>query len=112
MLFRSDDDILALSFEKNSKRLPNLHGAKLIHAYAALYDITVDFYPYVGPRKGLDGYADYCGGSGHGFKIAPAIAKHLAGWLIEGRTDPEFADLGYDRIANGKLFGGLGGNRG
>ncbi len=107
-----DDDILALSFDKNSKRLPSLHGAKLIHAYAALYDITLDFYPYVGPRRGLAGYADYCGGSGHGFKIAPAIAKHLAKWLIDGRTDTEFAALGYDRIADGKLYGGLGGNRG
>jgi len=107
-----DDDILALSFAKNAARLPNLHGAKLIHAYAALYDITKDFYPYVGPRAGLAGYAEFCGGSGHGFKIAPAIGKHLADWLLAGRTDPEFAALSYDRIAAGKLFGGLGGNRG
>jgi glycine/D-amino acid oxidase-like deaminating enzyme len=107
-----DDDILALSFEKNAKRLPSLHGAKLIHAYAALYDITKDFYPYVGPRAGIAGYAEFCGGSGHGFKIAPAIGKHLADWLLAGRTDPEFAALGYDRVAAGKLFGGLGGNRG
>ena len=107
-----DDEILALSFDKNAKRLPNLHGARLIHSYAALYDITKDFYPYVGPRAGLAGYAEFCGGSGHGFKIAPALGKHLAAWLRAGRTDPEFAALSYDRIAAGKLFGGLGGNRG
>jgi glycine/D-amino acid oxidase-like deaminating enzyme len=107
-----DDEILALSFDKNAKRLPNLQGAKLIHSYASLYDITKDFYPYAGPRSGLAGYFEYCGGSGHGFKIAPAIAGHLADWILRGRTSPEFAQLSYDRVAAGNLFGGLGGNRG
>ncbi len=107
-----DDDILALSFNKNAARLPNLQGAKLITAYAALYDITKDFYPYVGPRSGLTGYAEFCGGSGHGFKIAPAIGLHLAEWLLAGRTDSEFAQLSYDRVASNRLFVGLGGNRG
>lgn len=107
-----DDDILALSFEKNAKRLPGLAGAKLIHAYSSLYDITVDFYPYVGPRRGLAGYAEYCGGSGHGFKIAPAIGRRLADWLVDTSVDPEFAALSYDRVSEGRLFGGLGGNRG
>lgn len=107
-----DDDILALSFEKNAKRLPNLEGARLIHAYASLYDISADFYPYVGPRGEVTGYADFSGGSGHGFKIAPAIGQHLARWLASGKTDPEFAQLSYDRVAQGRLFGGLGGNRG
>ena len=107
-----DDDILALSFDKNARRLPSLQGAKLITSYAALYDITKDFYPYVGPRSGLGGYAEFCGGSGHGFKIAPALGKHLAAWLLAGRTDPEFGQLSYDRVAAGRLFGGLGGNRG
>ena len=107
-----DDDFRMLAFEKNAKRLPNLEGATFLTAYAALYDITPDFYPFVGPRAGLSGYADFCGGSGHGFKIAPGLSKHLAQWLLDGKTDDEFADLSYDRIAKGKRYGGLGGNRG
>lgn len=107
-----DDDMRMTAFEKNVKRLPNLEGARFLHGYASLYDITPDFYPFVGPRKGLAGYADFCGGSGHGFKIAPALSKHLAAWLIDGRTDPEFAGLSHDRLAAGRQYGGLGGNRG
>ena len=107
-----DDDFRMLAFEKNVKRLPNLEGAKFLEAYASLYDITPDFYPFVGPRAGLSGYADYCGGSGHGFKIAPAIGKNLAQWLVEGRTGEDFSGLSYDRLAKNKLYGGLGGNRG
>lgn len=107
-----DDDILVLSFEKNAKRLPHLEGAKLIGSYASLYDITPDFYPFVGSRKGIAGYADFCGGSGHGFKIAPAISRHLADSLLDGALDPDFGMLSYDRLAEGRAFGGLGGNRG
>jgi glycine/D-amino acid oxidase-like deaminating enzyme len=107
-----DDEFRLVAFEKNVKRLPNLQGATFLTAYAALYDITPDFYPYVGPRNGLAGYADFCGGSGHGFKIAPGLSKRLAEWLVSGKTDAEFAELSYDRIGRGKRFGGLGGNRG
>jgi len=107
-----DDDMRMTAFERNVKRLPNLEGAKFLHGYAALYDITPDFYPYVGPRAGLSGYADFCGGSGHGFKIAPGLSKSLAQWIVDGKTDAEFAGLSYDRLAAGKLYGGLGGNRG
>ncbi len=58
-----DDDFRMVAFEKNAKRIPNLEGARFVSAYASLYDITPDFYPFVGPRAGLAGYADYCGGS-------------------------------------------------
>ena len=107
-----DDDFRFIAYEKNLKRIPNLQGARFLEAYAALYDITPDFYPFVGPRAGLSGYADFCGGSGHGFKIAPAMSRHLAAWIVDGRTSEEFAGLSIDRLAQGKRYGGLGGNRG
>jgi sarcosine oxidase subunit beta len=94
-------------------RVPGLAGARLVHSYAALYDVTADWYPYVGPRRDVPGYADFCGGSGHGFKIAPAIAEELAGWLATGTAAPDFAALSHDRVADGRLFvQSYGGNRG
>jgi sarcosine oxidase subunit beta len=107
-----DDDFRMVAFEKNVKRIPNLDGARFLSAYASLYDITPDFYPFVGFRDGLAGYVDFSGGSGHGFKIAPALSKHLAQSIIDGRSEPDFAGLSHDRLARGKLYGGLGGNRG
>ena len=65
------------------RRFPAFAGMKLIEAYAALYDVTPDWYPFVGPRAGVAGYADFSGGSGHGFKIAPAIGRELADWLLD-----------------------------
>jgi sarcosine oxidase subunit beta len=94
-------------------RFPAFSGMRLVDSYAALYDVTPDWYPFAGPRTGTAGYADFCGGSGHGFKIAPSIGKELAGWLVTGRVAGDFAQLSHDRVAAGKLFvQSFGGNRG
>lgn len=96
-----------------TRRIPAFEGARLVHSYAALYDVTADWYQYVGPREGLEGYADFCGGSGHGFKVAPAIAEELAAWLHEGKVDEDFSRLSHDRVEKGALFvQSYGGNRG
>jgi sarcosine oxidase subunit beta len=85
----------------------------LVNSYAALYDVTLDWYQYVGPRTHLSGYVDFCGGSGHGFKVAPAIAEELAGWIAEGEVAKDFRRLSYDRVGDNDLFvQSYGGNRG
>lgn len=68
--------------------------------------------PFIGPRGGLQGYYGACGGSGHGFKIDPAIGRHLARWISENTVDEDFARLSYDRLAAGEMFvSAFGGNR-
>jgi hypothetical protein len=42
--------------------LPAFSGMKLIEAYAALYDVTPDWYPIVGRVRASAGYADFSGG--------------------------------------------------
>ena len=70
------------------------------------------FATFVGPRNGLPGYYDACGGSGHGFKIGAAIGRHLAYWISENKVDDDFAGLSYDRLAVDERFvGAYGGNR-
>ena len=109
----ADDDFIADVQSRLELRIPSFAGARLIASYAALYDVTVDWYPYVGPRAGVEGYVDFCGGSGHGFKIAPAMAKELVQWITTGKVADDFARLSHDRIARGHLFAGsYGGNRG
>ena len=92
---------------------PSFSGMKLIQAYAALYDVTPDWYSIVGPRSGIAGYADFSGGSGHGFKIAPATGKELGDWLLTGNVGDDFRQFSHDRFAAGNLFvQSFGGNRG
>jgi glycine/D-amino acid oxidase-like deaminating enzyme len=109
----ADADFIADVQTRVERRFPPFQGMKLIEAYAALYDVTPDWYPFVGPRSGISGYADFSGGSGHGFKIAPSIARELAGWLLTGKVADDFRQFSHDRVAAGKLFvQSFGGNRG
>jgi glycine/D-amino acid oxidase-like deaminating enzyme len=109
----ADDGFIHDVSTRMAHRFPPFEGARLINSYAALYDVTVDWYQYVGPRAGIEGYADLCGGSGHGFKVAPAIAEELAGWLVDGTVSDDFRRLSYDRVAANDLFvQAYGGNRG
>jgi sarcosine oxidase subunit beta len=108
-----DEEFVSDILQRMEIRFPTFQGAKRIDAFAALYDVTVDWYPFVGPRSGVDGYFDASGGSGHGFKIGPAIGKELAGWIANGRAADDFRQLSYDRVHEDRLFiGAYGGNRG
>jgi len=109
----ADDDFIRDVQARVGRRFPAFACMKLIDAYAALYDVTPDWYPIVGPRAGLAGYADFSGGSGHGFKIAPAIGGELADWLLTGKAAADFRQFSHDRIAANNLFvQSFGGNRG
>ena len=109
----ADADFISDVQTRVERRFPSFAGMKLIEAYAALYDVTPDWYPFVGPRRGVAGYADFSGGSGHGFKLAPAIGRELADWLLTGKVADDFRQFSHDRIGQGKLFvQSFGGNRG
>ena len=110
----ADDKFIADVAERFERRIPGLAGARLIHSYASLYDVSADWYPYVGPRADVRGYCDFNGGSGHGFKIAPGLARGLATWIVSGKVPfEEFGRLAYDRVLEGKpIQQSYGGNRG
>lgn len=109
----ADEEFVADVLTRMERRFPPFTGVKRLDTYASLYDVAPDWYPFIGPRSGLDGYYDACGGSGHGFKLGPAIGRNLAAWIVDGTVEEDFAGLSYDRIAAGKLFTQTyGGNRG
>ncbi|MSP68171.1 MAG: FAD-binding oxidoreductase [Alphaproteobacteria bacterium] len=109
----ADDEFITDVMTRLEHRIPTFAGAKLIDSYAALYDVTPDWYPFIGPRRGLAGYCDMNGGSGHGFKFGPAFGHELARWMVTGEVAADFAQFSHDRIAAGRLFvQTFGGNRG
>ena len=109
----ADEWFVSEILERLQRRFPVFQGCRRIDSYAALYDVTPDWYPFIGPREGISGYVDAAGGSGHGFKIGPAIGEELARWVALGDVADDFRQLSYDRIAQNQLFqGAYGGNRG
>ena len=107
-----DNEAAMEMYKLTSGRVLSVEGAKLLHGYAALYDVTPDWLPFVGPRTGLAGYYDFCGGSGHMFKTGPMIARELVDWMVDGEVADDFRQFSHDRIAADNLFHqGFGGNR-
>jgi sarcosine oxidase subunit beta len=62
--------------------------------------VTPDHQPILGPVA--DGLFAAAGFSGHGFMIAPAVARITAD-AIEGKRDETLDVLGIDRFAAGRL---------
>ena len=107
-----DNDFVLDVYDRWRRRIPALNGSKLLHGYAALYDVTPDWIPFMGPRSGVDGYYDACGGSGHAFKTGPIFARELADWIVDGTVRDDYRQFSHDRMASGNAFNqSFGGNR-
>ena len=90
-----------------------LAEAPLVRPKIALYDYTPDWHPIAGPTRSLDGLLLLTGGSGHGFKLAPALGEMVASeWAGDPRPYATTAMFSLDRFATGDLLGyAYGGNR-
>jgi sarcosine oxidase, subunit beta len=82
--------------------LPRLEYVSFSLLVSGVYDVTPDHQPILGPVPGRDDVLVACGFSGHGFMIAPAVARITAD-AVEGRRDEAIDVLGVDRFARGRL---------
>lgn len=81
---------------------PNYGGA-FVTGYSGVYDITEDWYPIVGAEE-VGGYYSCFGGSGHGFKIGPAIGESLAAVIAGQEPRIDISSLSGARFSEGKTF--------
>lgn len=80
--------------------LPHLEHVSYPLLVRGVYDVTPDHQPILGPVA--DGLLVAAGFSGHGFMIAPAVARIVAD-AVEGERDPVLDVLGPDRFAQDRL---------
>jgi glycine/D-amino acid oxidase-like deaminating enzyme len=78
-----------------------------------LYDVTPDWHPLLGPVDGVDGLHLATGGSGHCFKLGPAIGELVAAELLGRKlAHAEIASFSVNRFAENRAFASTyGGNR-
>jgi sarcosine oxidase subunit beta len=67
------------------------------------YDVTPDNQPILGRLDGLPGLHLAAGFSGHGFMLAPAVGRRLAGSVLGEDPDDALLQLSFDRFAQGSL---------
>jgi sarcosine oxidase, subunit beta len=84
-----------------ARRYPLMHEAQPRGGWASLYDVSPDWQPVIGEIA--DGVLVDAGTSGHGFKLAPALGRHVAD-LVLGRPDPRLAQFHPRRFAEGELL--------
>jgi sarcosine oxidase, subunit beta len=109
----AQEDLVGELRRRLAIRQPALASAEIAHARLGLYDITPDWHPLLGPTSELEGLLLFTGGSGHGFKIAPAMAEMLAASYCREPVDyADIAHLSLDRFKRGEPFvSTYGGNR-
>lgn len=94
-------------------RLPFLGRMRMTDSRVGLYSVPPDWHPILGRVDGLDGLILATGGSGHSFKLAPAIAELVVGDVLG--TTVDYADIrpfSLDRFRRGRTFvSTYGGNR-
>lgn len=99
--------------ERVARRQPRLGKAAKVSSRAAVYDFTPDWHPILGPTEQAEGLLFATGGSGHGFKLGPAIGEMVASAYL--KKPVAYAELGaysLDRFVRGEVFtAAYGGNR-
>lgn len=86
-------DFLDFARSAISERIPSFERAVSWGGCGALYTITPDAHPLVGPVPEVEGLYLVSGFSGHGFKLAPAVGAGVAALLTDvdpAPFDPDF----------------------
>jgi sarcosine oxidase subunit beta len=96
------------------KRFPLLADSSVVSSWAGLYTITPDWNMIIDRATGMDGMYLAVGGSGHSFKLSPAIGLCLAEMIIDGKASTvDITAMRASRFAeNIPLRSTYGGNRG
>ena len=111
---RADPDFIEDAGARLAHRMPHLADAEVVASWSGLYTITPDWSMIVDRAPGVDGMYLAVGGSGHSFKLAPAIGQCLAEMIATGTpTTVDITPLRAGRFSEGApLRSTYGGNRG
>jgi sarcosine oxidase subunit beta len=81
--------------------MPRTGNVKLLRQWAGCYDVTPDHSPIIGETPGVGGLLQMSGFVGHGFMMAPAVARRMADWM-GGAQDEMFERYALRRFAEGR----------
>jgi sarcosine oxidase subunit beta len=83
--------------------MPRLGNIKIVRQWAGPYDLTSDGNPIVGEAPEVPGFFMCCGFMGHGFMMAPVVARYYALHLLGRETHPFFHQWRLGRFSDGTL---------
>jgi len=77
---------------------PVLKHINVLRQWTGFYDVTPDALPILGEVKGLQGFIQCNGFSGHGFMLSPMVAKLLAQLIAGEKTSLPIDRLNLERF--------------
>jgi len=80
------------------KYAPPLKQVKIMRQWTGFYDVTPDALPILGIDESVDGFIHCHGFSGHGFMIAPMVARLLAQLITGEKLDLPIKRLSIKRF--------------
>ena len=80
--------------------IPRLGHIKVVRQWAGPYDMSPDGNPLVGEIASVPNFFVCCGFVGHGFMMAPVVARHYATLLLGDAPHPLFAAWRPGRFAD------------
>jgi len=87
-----------------SRYVPKFRHVNIVRQWAGLYDVTPDARPILGPVEEVEGFIQANGFSGHGFMVAPMVAKLIAELIVEGKTSLPIESLNLKRFREGRVI--------
>ena len=81
-----------------TRYMPCLKHLNVLRQWTGFYDVTPDALPILGETPGLNRFIQCHGFSGHGFMVAPMIARLLSQLIIEEKSCPILDRLGLHRF--------------
>jgi sarcosine oxidase subunit beta len=108
-----DSEFAGDVYARVTGRLPRLTGMKRVAGRVGLYDVTPDWHPLLGAVDEVAGLSLATGGSGHCFKLGPAIGELVAAQILGQKLGyADAASFSVGRFAAGREFRSTyGGNR-
>jgi sarcosine oxidase subunit beta len=86
-----------------TRLFPRLADVKLLRQWAGFYDVTPDTQPILGPLEVLPNFVQFHGFMGHGFMMAPFMARTMAEFLLRGNHRDLLAPYRFERFRDGGL---------
>jgi len=93
---RPTEDALARARGLLRERFPAMAGAPLLEARVCQYENTADGHYLIDRHPEAENVWLVGGGSGHGFKLGPALGERVAGWVLGDEEPP--AQLALPRL--------------
>jgi len=100
------EDFLMQVMDRLEKRLPGYADASVIDSWSGGISVTPDSNQIIGEPQGLNNFFNLVGGSGHGFKTAPAFAEATAKKVAGKDPGYDLSQYRLERFTEGEhLYG-------